>query len=81
MQRFRDGLVFRAHKLCVPLNSRLESNKEEKEITCPCFCGELLEPFWELVLEPFFRSDMSAISTCIRESNVTYKLIEVPLFL
>ena len=29
MQRFRGGLVFRAHRLCVSLNSRLESNKEE----------------------------------------------------
>ena len=40
MQRFRGGLVFKAHsidfvyhsahKLCVSLKSRLESNKEEK---------------------------------------------------
>ena len=29
MQRFRGGLVFKAHRLCVSLNSRLESNKEE----------------------------------------------------
>ena len=28
---FRGGLVFKAHRLCVPLNSRLESNKEEKK--------------------------------------------------
>jgi len=25
------GLVFKAHRLCVSLNSRLESNKEEEE--------------------------------------------------
>ena len=31
MQRFRDGLVFKAHRLFVSLNSRLESNKEEEE--------------------------------------------------
>jgi len=31
MQRFRGGLVFKAHGLCVSLNSRLESNKEEKD--------------------------------------------------
>ena len=31
MQRFRGGLVFKAHRLYVSLNSRLESNKEEKE--------------------------------------------------
>jgi len=30
-QRFRGGLVFKAHRLCVSLNSRLESNEEEKE--------------------------------------------------
>ena len=36
MQRFRDGLVFTAHTLCVSLNSRLESNKEEQEGQQPC---------------------------------------------
>ena len=28
--RFRGGLVFKAHRLCVSLSSRLESNKEKK---------------------------------------------------
>jgi len=32
LKRFRDGLVFKAHRLCVALNSRLESNKEEGEV-------------------------------------------------
>ena len=32
MQRFRDGLVFKAHSLCVSLNSRLESNQEAEEV-------------------------------------------------
>jgi len=27
----RGGLVFKEHRLCVSLNSRLESNKEEEE--------------------------------------------------
>ena len=31
MQRFRGGLVFKARRLCVSLNSRLESNKEEED--------------------------------------------------
>ena len=31
VQRFPGGLVFKAHRLCVSLNSRLESNKEEKK--------------------------------------------------
>ena len=31
VQRFRGGLVFKAHRLCVSLNSRLESNTEEKK--------------------------------------------------
>ena len=31
MQRFRGGLVFKAHRLCVSLNSRLESNTEEEK--------------------------------------------------
>ena len=30
VQRFRGGLVFKAHRLCVSLNSRLESNKEDE---------------------------------------------------
>jgi len=29
VQRFRGGLVFKAHRLCASLNSRLASNKEE----------------------------------------------------
>jgi len=31
VKRFRGGLVFKAHRLCVSLDSRLESNKEEEE--------------------------------------------------
>jgi len=30
VKRFRGGLEFKAHRLCVSLNSRLESNKEEE---------------------------------------------------
>jgi len=33
MKRFRGGLVFKAHRLCVSLNSELESNKEEDDYT------------------------------------------------
>ena len=29
--RFRGGLVFKTHGLCVSLNSRLETREEEKE--------------------------------------------------
>jgi len=32
VQRFRRGLVSKAHRLCVSLNSRLESHKEEEEV-------------------------------------------------
>ena len=31
LQRFRGGLVSKAHRLCVSPNSRLESDKEEKK--------------------------------------------------
>ena len=31
MQRFRGGLALKAHRLCISLNSRLESNEEEEE--------------------------------------------------
>jgi hypothetical protein len=31
VKQFRGGLIFKAHGLCVSLNSRLESNKEEKK--------------------------------------------------
>ena len=30
VQRFRGGLVFKAHRLCVSLNSMLASNKDEE---------------------------------------------------
>ena len=33
MQRFQGGLVVKAHRLCVSLNSGLESNKEEGRST------------------------------------------------
>jgi len=35
VQRFRRGLVFKARRLCVSLNSRLESNKEEEVGVAP----------------------------------------------
>ena len=44
VQRFRGGLVFKAYRLCVSLNSRLESNKEEEE-------GSVLEPSLSLAEE------------------------------
>jgi len=31
VQWFRGGLVFKAHRLCVSLNSRLERNKDEED--------------------------------------------------
>ena len=31
VQWFRGGLVLKAHRFCVSLNSRLESNKEEEK--------------------------------------------------
>jgi len=31
VQRFRGGLVFKAYRLCVSLNSRRESNEEEED--------------------------------------------------
>jgi len=40
VKRFRGGLVFKAHRLCVSLNSRLESNKEEDGEVVP---DEVLE--------------------------------------
>ena len=33
VQRFRGGLVFKAHRLCVSLNARLESSKEEEGLS------------------------------------------------
>jgi len=35
VKRFRGGLVFKAHRIFVSLNSRLESNKEKEETTHP----------------------------------------------
>ena len=39
VQRFRGGLAFKAHSLCVSLNSRLESTKEEEKIRRRIGCG------------------------------------------
>ena len=38
VQRFRGGLVFKAHRLCVSLNSRLDSNEEEEDAPLPWRC-------------------------------------------
>jgi len=32
VKRFRGGLVFKAHRLCVSLNSRLESKEDEEDL-------------------------------------------------
>ena len=52
MQRFRGGLVFKAHRLCVALNSGLESNKEEKEVHLKLAAREVVEPRLPPVLWP-----------------------------
>ena len=38
VQRFRGGLVFKAHK-CVSLNCRLDSNKEEEKVEVLRLCN------------------------------------------
>ena len=43
VQRFRGGLVFKTHRLGVSLNSRLESNKEEEEVSGSAREGGLAE--------------------------------------
>jgi len=45
VQRFRSGLVFKADRLRVSLNSRLESNKEEEDLAVEllhCRLGRLV---------------------------------------
>ena len=54
MKRFRGGLVFEAHRLCVSLNSRLESNKEEEDPEI----GADLEQFKALAVWPMDYSHM-----------------------
>ena len=49
MQLFRGGLVFKAHRLCVSLNARLESHKKEKKKTVvyvPCSLDSGLDIRW-----------------------------------
>jgi len=49
--RFRGGLVFKAHRLCVSLNSRLESNKEEEEtrrLAQDCAFRAAVERIWHI---------------------------------
>ena len=81
MQRFRGGLVFKAHRLCVSLNSRLESNKEEEEVKrmygeLRCSRAELeclgLEGFVERLgaLELFSSSSLLLSSLELSDTNV-----------
>ena len=50
MQRFRGGLVFQAHRLCVSLNYRLESNQEEDVGVGSGFAPQVAG-FWRAVLK------------------------------
>jgi len=83
VQRFRGGLVFKAHRLCVSLNSRLESNKEEEEEEVKRMYGELrcsraeleclgLEGFVERLgaLELFSSSSLLLSSLELSDTNV-----------
>ena len=45
MQRFRGGLVFKAHRLCVSLNSRLESNNAEEKVHGDRAAGSVADLF------------------------------------
>jgi len=50
VQGFRGGLVFQTDRLCVSLNSRLESNNEEEEVRnfhekSTCRPQSTLEPY------------------------------------
>ena len=56
MQRCQGGLVFKAHRLCESLNSRLESDKEEKEEETALLVGHLSS---EPNLEHRFRAGSS----------------------
>ena len=44
--RFRGGLVFKAHRLCVSLNSRLESNTGEESAAQKFYTHTLLYPVY-----------------------------------
>ena len=62
MKRFRGGLAFKAHRLCVSLNSRLESHKEKEKKTMAT-----LEAFHQ-------RSPSSASSTSEVPVGLCYQL-------
>ena len=80
MQRFRGGLVFKAHTLCVSLNSRLESNNEEEDnftasgsspstrlanrSSCSLFSGN------DLVKPGFFISKVDGFVSQIQHDNL-----------
>jgi len=71
VQRFRGGLVFKAHRLCVSLNSRLESNKEEEEGSSSRLEGHRAPG------EMLSRSDL-ADSRC--RANMTHKNVKALVF-
>ena len=58
VQRFQGGHVFKAHRLCLSLNSRRESNKEEEDSSCPSgvallvSSGEVTSLFFCITLMP-----------------------------
>ena len=53
VKRFRGGLVFKAHRLCVSLNFRPESTKKEQKKNDACLENSS-EPHKWIYAEPFF---------------------------
>ena len=54
VKRFRGGLVFEGHRLCVSLDSRLGSNKEEEEVDTCRSCAESSDAdLWSISVAPY----------------------------
>jgi len=75
VQRFRGGLVFKAHRLCVSLNSRLESDKEEERRHTTIVAQRLTRP--DALLET--RAHLRGVSLRARLSGVYDGPIIVPV--
>ena len=58
VQWFRGGLIFEAHRLCVSLNPRIESNKEEEEFGPPLAQTCSTETTRKLFFEPDESEDL-----------------------
>ena len=77
VQRFRGGLVCKAHRLCVSLNSMLESNKEEEGVSTRCRFYIVYRQSHLGPVDPSFRALSGRLKFTVRRHKINNDSLSV----